>query len=216
VVTADGVQCIKNGTVTVTANPNPPILKVGDAIGVQGSKVTVPVDLTGGGAFACSLSTDITYDTAVLTFSEAIVGPAASAAGKDLSASTPTPGILRLGVMGANVTPIGDGTVALVTFTVAPGTGGSTPLNHSCAVSDCDGFLLGSSCSGGTITITSGIPGDGNGDGVVSIGEVQQVINMFLGILPPGNGADCDGDGEISIGEVQKVVNAFLGIQVSC
>ena len=59
-------------------------------------------------------------------------------------------------------------------------------------------------------------PGDANGDGVVSIGEVQQVINMFLGLIPAGNGADCNGDGVISIGEVQKVVNAFLGMAVSC
>jgi hypothetical protein len=68
----------------------------------------------------------------------------------------------------------------------------------------------------GTVAVEAGIPGDGNGDGAVSIGEVQQSINMFLGIQPPGNGADCNGDDSISIGEVQKVINAFLGLAVSC
>jgi PKD repeat protein len=68
----------------------------------------------------------------------------------------------------------------------------------------------------GTITVTSSLPGDGNNDGVVSIGEVQQAINMFLGLLPPGNGVDCNGDGTVSIGEVQKVINAFLGLPSSC
>ncbi len=48
------------------------------------------------------------------------------------------------------------------------------------------------------------------------IGEVQQVINMFLGISPPGNYADCDGNGTLSIGEVQKVINVFLGLTVDC
>jgi len=63
----------------------------------------------------------------------------------------------------------------------------------------------------GTVSVQPVVPGDGNGDGIVSIGEVQQVMNMYLGLLPPGNGADTDGDGTISLGEVQAVVNAFLG-----
>jgi PKD repeat protein len=68
----------------------------------------------------------------------------------------------------------------------------------------------------GTLTVLPGLPGDGNGDGVVSIGEVQQAINMFLGAQPPGNGVDCNGDGTVSIGEVQKVINGFLGMTSSC
>lgn len=60
------------------------------------------------------------------------------------------------------------------------------------------------------------IPGDCNGDGTVSIGEVQKAINMFLGTEPVGCGADCDGNGSISIGEVQKVINAFLGVSTTC
>ena len=55
-------------------------------------------------------------------------------------------------------------------------------------------------------------PGDCDGDGAVSIGEVQKAINMFLGALPPGCGVDANGDGVVTIGEVQKVINAFLGV----
>ena len=68
----------------------------------------------------------------------------------------------------------------------------------------------------GTLAVLPGLPGDGNGDGVVSIGEVQQAINMFLETQPPGNGVDCDASGTVSIGEVQKVINAFLGLTASC
>jgi len=67
----------------------------------------------------------------------------------------------------------------------------------------------------GTVS-TERVPGDGDGDGVISLGEVQQVINMFLGEAPAGNGADCDGDGVISIGEVQRVINGFLGLGGGC
>lgn len=62
----------------------------------------------------------------------------------------------------------------------------------------------------------SAVPGDCDGDGTVSIGEVQRAINMFLGIEPAGCGADCDGDGTLSIGEVQRVINGFLGYETSC
>ena len=67
-----------------------------------------------------------------------------------------------------------------------------------------------------TVSIQKGIPGDCDGEGTVSIGEVQKAINMFLGIQAPSCGADCDGNSQVSIGEVQKVLNAFLGLPASC
>jgi len=39
---------------------------------------------------------------------------------------------------------------------------------------------------------------------------------MFLGTEPIGCGVDCDGSGSVSIGEVQKVINAFLGVGTGC
>ncbi len=60
------------------------------------------------------------------------------------------------------------------------------------------------------------VPGDANGDGIVSIGEVQQAINMFLGVQPVGNNVDCDAGGTVTIGEIQRVINAFLGQDVTC
>lgn len=78
----------------------------------------------------------------------------------------------------------------------------------------------GQSCSrAGTVTVLpSGTtpPGDCDGDGSVSIGEVQRAVNMFLGVQEIGCGVDCNQDGSVSIGEVQKVINAFLGVATSC
>jgi len=67
-----------------------------------------------------------------------------------------------------------------------------------------------------SIDVIAGIPGDCDGDGHVSIGEVQKAINMFLGIQAVGCGVDCNGDGMVSIGEVQKVINVFLGLATGC
>jgi hypothetical protein len=71
---------------------------------------------------------------------------------------------------------------------------------------------------GGVYSIVLGqmLPGDCDGDGEVSIGEMQRAINMFLGVEPANCGADCNGDWEISIGEVQRVINAFLGLENQC
>ena len=56
------------------------------------------------------------------------------------------------------------------------------------------------------------MPGDCNGDGTVSIDEIQKSINCFLG----KQNACCDkcdlnSNGKVSIDEVQKVINAYLG-----
>jgi hypothetical protein len=67
-----------------------------------------------------------------------------------------------------------------------------------------------------TLPVPGSLPGDCDGSGTVSIGEVQKAINMFLGTLAPGCGVDCNGNGTVSIGEVQKVINAFLGVSSSC
>ena len=82
----------------------------------------------------------------------------------------------------------------------------SEPGDYSVWVMDSEG------CEGDSplFPVAEVIPGDSDGSGWVTVGEVQQVINMFLGSLLPGIHADCDRDGHISIGEVQKAVNAFL------
>jgi PKD repeat protein len=75
----------------------------------------------------------------------------------------------------------------------------------------------GVSCTkAGSMAISPALPGDCDGDGQVSIGEVQKAINMFLDLLSAGCGVDCNGDGTVSIGEVQKVINGFLGLTSGC
>lgn len=71
----------------------------------------------------------------------------------------------------------------------------------------------------GSVTVSGGggsKPGDCDGNGTVSIGELQRTVNMYLGTQTVGCGSDCSGDGTVSIGEIQKVVNAYLGTAGSC
>ena len=52
--------------------------------------------------------------------------------------------------------------------------------------------------------------GDCNGDGTVTIAEIQSAINMFLGLtIPVTPCVDEDNSGSVSIAEVQKTINTF-------
>ena len=55
-------------------------------------------------------------------------------------------------------------------------------------------------------------PGDCDGNGTVTIAEVQSAINMFLGLMPVEACVNVDGVSGVSIAEVQKVINSFLGL----
>ena len=80
--------------------------------------------------------------------------------------------------------------------------------NATCTVVDDDG----ASVTSGPVTIKVGfLPGDCNGDGKVSIDEIQKSINCFLGKQSGCcDKSDLNSDGTVSIDEVQKVVDAFL------
>jgi hypothetical protein len=55
-------------------------------------------------------------------------------------------------------------------------------------------------------------PGDCDGNGTVTIAEVQSAINMFLGLKAVQACVDLDSSGVVTISEVQKVINSFLGL----
>ena len=61
------------------------------------------------------------------------------------------------------------------------------------------------------VNITSKL-GDCDGNGTVTIAEVQSGINMFLGAKTAEVCVDQDGSGAVSIAEIQKVINGFLGL----
>lgn len=92
--------------------------------------------------------------------------------------------------------------------------------NHTYASAGTFNWALAVSVNGqtctknGSITISGAAgrkSGDCNGDGTVSLAELQQVASNQLGITSTGCG-DCDGSGQISITELQKTVNCQLGL----
>ena len=130
--------------------------------------------------------------------------------------STSQPSVLLTGVVSdpaASVTITCDGVmyvpaVTAGTFSQAiPFTTGNT---YAVTVTATDGGYLHSVLR--NIIFANSKPGDCDGNGTVSIDEVQSGINMFLGLKQVQNCVDMNNGGSVTIDEVQKVINAFLGL----
>lgn len=60
-----------------------------------------------------------------------------------------------------------------------------------------------------TVVITR-VPGDVNGDGRVTIGDVTALINLLLSGNTSEPAADCNQDGKVAIGDVTALINYLL------
>jgi alpha-tubulin suppressor-like RCC1 family protein/Tol biopolymer transport system component len=121
-----------------------------------------------------------------------------------------------------------------VTLTITGGTGktgailsGNTTVNAVNGVATFNGLsidlanpagnLYSLTATSGNLTATSSPfkvvhPGDANGDGLVTMGDVTKVERIILGLDPPTAGADANGDGVITMGDVTKIERIILGL----
>ena len=129
-------------------------LSVGDGVASPGSTATVPITLSGGSGIV-AVSADIFYDTAVLKNPKAEIGNAAQSGEKQIHSSIPEQGVSRVSVVGMNLDEIPDGTIATITFDVAP----SAPIKKkiqltiSPSAADARGNTVPVSSENGVITI---------------------------------------------------------------
>lgn len=131
-------------------------LDLGEATGVPSTDVTLNITLSTGGASISAVAMDIGYETSLLENPRVDIGPAGSAAGKSVFSSTPSTGVFRIGVLGMNTNPIGDGIVAYVRFKIkstAPFV--DTSLSNNPSASDPNGNSVPISGSPGMIHIQS-------------------------------------------------------------
>jgi hypothetical protein len=93
---------------------------------------------------------------------------------------------------------------------------GTYALTTAASASDPTGVALAANGLAGDLTVLagpgntgSGLIGDCDGNGVVSIAEVQATINIFLGVQPLATctAADANGDTLVDIVEAQNAVN---------
>jgi len=90
---------------------------------------------------------------------------------------------------------------------------GQFPLTCSMpSASNPDGQPIGARCTDGVVVVQINIPGDCNGDGMVSISELITGVNIALGNLPVTAcpAFDTNRDGRVTIEELIAAVNAAL------
>jgi len=201
--------------VSFTTSEAAPIVEIQSGNGPRGKTITLPIILTNITAKEVSaITVDVGYDSAVFKNPTALIGPAGSAAEKTIATNEVASGLFRITIFSTyNNDPIGDGVIVYLTLSILS----NAPT--SSAILACT--PMGSNPSGGdvyiegkdaTVTILGNMEGDCDGDGTVTIAEVQSAINMYLGILPVLDCVDVNKNGKVSIGEVQKVINNHLGL----
>ena len=111
-------------------------LTIGSAQGEVGDAVEVPVTLTTNGTEPSTVVFSISYDLACLEYVSVAAGPAAEAAGKDVSFYEPEregseAGKVNLIVWGVNQNAMGDGVIVTVQFKILRAGGGAVALTGS-------------------------------------------------------------------------------------
>lgn len=161
-----------------------------------------------------AITVDVGYDPIVFKNPTALIGPASSAAAKTIATNEAASGLFRITIFSpSNNDPIGDGVIVYLTLNILSNAPTNTAILTCTPTgsdpSGTDVFIEGKNA---TVSILGNMEGDCNGDGTVTIAEVQSAINMYLEILPVLDCVDVNGNGKVSIGEVQKVINNHLGL----
>lgn len=203
-----------------TPSPTPqPAVNLAPAVARPGGIACVATTLAGSAGEVMGTTNNIGFDPTLFTPSGCRVRPALAADGNTLISSSIQPGTEQVELSGAS-TAVPDGTLYVCEFSVAAAARvGTYPLANAAAAVDAFGSAMTDVTGApGQITVTT-CTADCNGDGHVTIGEVVNCVNLFLG-QPLCNlnmpelscpVADANLDGIVSIGEVTACINAFLG-----
>ena len=207
-----------NNTTTVQRNviyqsTSGATIDLGSTSGLKGSQVTIPITLTNvAGVQLSTVRIDIGYDAALLLNPTVTLGIAGTNSNKILDSSSPTSGVVRVGLYDNNNTVLGNGNLANVTFTISSTatTGANILLTNSPQASNAAGDDITVTGTNGTVSVVV-IPGDCNNDNSVTPGEFTSAINGFMGRAPGTSCVSFYSNVNVTPGYFTKVINAFMG-----
>ena len=195
-------------TITPTPTITPLAFLMSKGVGRPGGPVCLAAKLSGAGS-PTSTSNDIgNFTGQPFTFTNVTINPAIKA-GTTVDKTVTrvsNAGVDTYSVSGTNNVGIPDGDLYTANYTVSPGTtNGTYPLNQTSPV---PAQIIVTTCTG-----------DCDGNGTVTLSEVQTCINKFLGnpLCNLSNSAsncpiaDINNNGVVSIGEMQQCVFRFRG-----
>ncbi|MFN3653022.1 MAG: S8 family serine peptidase [Armatimonadota bacterium] len=200
-------------------NTSPATFALRDGSAPAGGDATLQLQFAANGASVTAAGFDLVFDSTKLSFVSATKG--ALPAGAAVTTNEIAAGTIRFAVYDpGGGSAWSSGTILSVKLRVSQGVanGGTTPVRlrlpntaaDGVQVSDAQSNVANASATPGTVTF--GVAGDLNGNGLLDIGDVQKIVNVFLGrdTYDPAL-HDLNGNGGLDIGDVQKLVNLFLG-----
>jgi hypothetical protein len=214
-------SCVSGAQVAVALGAG--IGEAGMSAGVTASLVAIDP-----AAQVAATSNDIQFDAALFGGATPVcainsaIGPG-TPANKSLVQNLLAPGRLRVAVANLNNAVIPPGDLYTCPFPIAASAAAGTyALLTQATASDPAGTSLPTNGLAGTITVlagpgttpTGGLIGDCDGNGTVSIAEVQTTTNIFLALQPVTDcpAADANGDDVVDVTEVQNATNNHLGL----
>jgi len=161
-----------------------------------------------------SCNYDITYDASVLRLDDVASGLIGSTTVPVDMYNELSSGTYRViqnipGVAGVT----GSGYLAVLHFHVIGAEGDSSSISISNGVlSDNQAGEITATWAGDSIDITSVVPGDGNGDGMVNALDITKVERVIVGLDADTPGSDANGDGNVNAMDITKIELIIAGL----
>jgi len=157
---------------------------------------------------------DITFDASVLRLDDVTSGLIGSTTIPVDMYNELSPGVYRVvqnvpGVGGVS----GSGYLAVLNFHVIGSDGDSSAITLSNGtLSDAEAVEIEATWVGDSVSITSALAGDANGDGVVNALDITKVERIIVGMDPANDGADANGDGVVNALDITKIERIVVGL----
>jgi len=202
---------------TPTAGPEPAnvtrfTIQAGQREGKPGEVITVPVYLLNPDGLA-NLNVTLSYSSAVAQVDGKIVR------GNVIDnvlfeANAGETGQARIGVAG-NKALSDSGILAHVPFKIIGKPGDRTELTVTISTANrLDGATLDADNIAGAILIldeAGGIPGDSDGDRILTAGDALAALKMSVKLLPEKKSSDADGDGKVTSNDARLILQKVVG-----
>jgi len=157
---------------------------------------------------------DITFDPLVLQLDDITAGLIGLTTIPVDMYNEMSPGTYRViqnipGVAGVT----GSGYLAVLHFHVIGSEGGSSAISLSNGVlSDNQAGEIEATWTGDSVSITSALAGDANGDGVVNALDITKIERIIVGLDAETPGADANGDGVVNALDITKIERIIVGL----
>jgi len=157
---------------------------------------------------------DITFDAAVLRLDDIAVGLIGSTTIPVDMYNEISPGTYRVVQNVPGLTGVtGSGYLAVLHFHVIGSEGDSSDITLSNGtLSDAQAAEIEATWVGDSVSITSALAGDANGDGVVNALDITKIERIIVGLDAETPGADANGDGVVNALDITKIERIIVGL----